>query len=237
MLKYCDKMTVVKTKPNTICMEVKTMKKILAISLAVVMALCLSVSVFAEERVVFDNPEGEAFSDLVNPWDFYGVGGFWGRAAANVLDITIDEVKAIATEGGAQFVMVFSGTNAGTPNLVFEFGDPQALAEFTVTDLGDGKYEAVASFDELVAAWEANGKTIDDIANLLVQPNYSDFKLYSAKIVTGDDTVEVAPVETEEPDTTDDGASTETPAETGIVLALVPMAVAAAAVVVAKKRG
>ena len=44
------------------------MKKILAISLAVVMALCLSVSVFAEERVVFDNPEGEAFSDLVNPW-------------------------------------------------------------------------------------------------------------------------------------------------------------------------
>ena len=220
-------------------MEVKTMKKILAISLAVVMALCLSVSVFAEERVVFDNPEGEAFSDLVNPWDFYGVGGFWGRAAANVLDITIDEVKAIATEGGAQFVMVFSGTPFGedAPSLVFEFSDPQAAAKFTVTDLGDGKYEAVASFDELVAAWEANGKTIDDIANLLVQPNYSDFKLYSAKIVTGDDTVEVAPVETEEPDTTDDGASTETPAETGIVLALVPMAVAAAAVVVAKKRG
>ena len=207
------------------------------------MALCLSVSVFAEERVVFDNPEGETFVGMAgneesfNPWDFFGIGGFWGRAAANVLDITIDEVKAIATEGGAQFVMVFSGTNAGTPNLTFDFSDPQALAEFTVTDLGDGKYEAVASFDELVAAWEANGKTIDDIANLLVQPNYSDFKLYSAKIVTGDDTVEVAPVETEEPDTTDDGASTETPADTGIVLALVPMAVAAAAVVVAKKRG
>lgn len=215
------------------------MKKILAISLAVVMALCLSVSVFAEERVVFDNPEGEAFSDLVNPWDFYGVGGFWGRAAANVLDITIDEVKAIATEGGAQFVMVFSGTNAGTPSLVFEFDSADSPStQFTVTDLGDGKYEAVASFDDLVAAWEANGKTIDDISNLLVQPNYSDFKLYSAKIVTGDDTVEVTPDETEEPDATEtDGTSTETPAETGIVLALVPMAVAAAAVVVAKKRG
>ena len=219
------------------------MKKILAISLAVVMALCLSVSVFAEERVVFDNPEGEAFAGMpgneegFSPWDFFGVGGFWGREAANVLDITIDEVKTIASEGGAQFVMVFSGTNAGTPNLVFEFSDPPAEAPFTVTDLGDGKYEAVASFDELVAAWEANGKTIDDIANLLVQPNYSDFKLYSATIVTGADAVEVAPVEPTEPDATEtDGTSTETPAETGIVLAVLPMAVAAAAVVVARKR-
>ena len=223
------------------------MKKVLAIVLSVAMLLSvLSVNVFATEIELFNDPDGETFIGMAgnetsfNPWDFFGVGGFWGRGAANVLDITIDEVKAIATEGGAQFVMVFSGTPFGedAPSLVFEFSDPQAAAKFTVTDLGDGKYEAVASFDDLVAAWEANGKTIDDIANLLVQPNYSDFKLYSAKIVTGDDTVEVTPDETEEPDTTEtDGTSTETPADTGIVLALVPMAVAAAAVVVAKKRG
>ena len=215
------------------------MKKILAISLAVVMALCLSVSVFAEEIVVFNNPEGEAFSDLVEPWDFYGIGGFWGRAAANVLDITIDEVKEIASAGGATFTMVFTGTEYGDsiPNLTFDFSDPQAAAQFVVTDNGDGTYTATAAFDDLVAAWEANGKAIDDIQNLLVQPNFSDFKLISATISTGEDAVEVAPVETEEPDTTDDGASTETPADTGIVLALVPMAVAAAAVVVAKKRG
>ena len=86
------------------------MKKILAIVIAMVMVLSLSVSVFAEEIVVFNNPEGEAFSDLVDPWDFYGIGGFWGRAAANVLDITIDEVKEIAREGGATFTMVFTGT-------------------------------------------------------------------------------------------------------------------------------
>ena len=216
------------------------MKKILAIVIAMVMVLSLSVSVFAEEIVVFNNPEGEAFSDLVDPWDFYGIGGFWGRAAANVLDITIDEVKEIAREGGATFTMVFTGTEYGdsAPNLTFDFSDPQAAAQFVVTDNGDGTYTATAEFDDLVAAWEANGKTIDDIQNLLVQPNYSDFKLYSAKIVTGDDTVEVAPVETEEPDSTEtDGTSAETPADTGIVLALVPMAVAAAAVVVAKKRG
>ena len=222
------------------------MKKILAISIAIIMVLSLSVSVFAEEIVVFDNPEGEAFSDLVNPWDFYGIGGFWGRSAANVLDITIDEVKEIASQGGAMFTYVFTGTPYGedAPNLVFEFSDPQAAAKFTVTDLGDGTYEATASFDELVAAWEANGKTIDDIANLLVQPNFSDFKLISAKIVTGADAEAVAPAEstdteTETDTTTDDTTATtepETPAETGIVLAVLPMAVAAAAVAISKKR-
>lgn len=66
------------------------MKKVLAIVLAVVMALCLSVSIFAEERVVFDNPEGEAFigmagnEETFNPWDFFGIGGFRGRAADDV---------------------------------------------------------------------------------------------------------------------------------------------------------
>lgn len=215
------------------------MKKILAIVIAMVMVLSLSVSVFAEEIVVFNNPEGEAFSDLVDPWDFYGIGGFWGRAAANVLDITIDEVKEIAREGGATFTMVFTGTEYGdsAPNLTFDFSDPQAAAQFVVTDNGDGTYTATAAFDDLVAAWEANGKTIDDIQNLLVQPNFSDFKLISATISTGEDAVEVTPVEDETTtEETPADTTTETPAETGIVLAVLPMAVAAAAAVVAKKR-
>ena len=215
------------------------MKKILAIVIAMVMVLSLSVSVFAEEIVVFNNPEGEAFSDLLNPWDFYGIGGFWGRAAANVLDITIDEVKEIASAGGATFTMVFTGTEYGdsAPNLTFDFSDPQAAAQFVVTDNGDGTYTATAAFDDLVAAWEANGKTIDDIQNLLVQPNFSDFKLISATISTGEDAVEVTPVEDETPAEDETPVdTTETPAETGIVLAVLPMAVAAAAAVVAKKR-
>lgn len=216
------------------------MKKILAIVVAMVMVLSLSVSVFAEEIVVFNNPEGEAFSDLVEPWDFYGIGGFWGRAAANVLDITIDEVKEIASAGGATFTMVFTGTEYGDsiPNLTFDFSDPQAAAQFVVTDNGDGTYTATAAFDDLVAAWEANGKAIDDIQNLLVQPNFSDFKLISATISTGEDAVEVTPVEDETPaeETPADTAEPETPAETGIALAVLPMAIAAAAVVVAKKR-
>ena len=215
------------------------MKKILAIVIAMVMVLSLSVSVFAEEIVVFNNPEGEAFSDLVDPWDFYGIGGFWGRAAANVLDITIDEVKEIASAGGATFTMVFTGTEYGdsAPNLTFDFSDPQAAAQFVVTDNGDGTYTATAEFDDLVAAWEANGKTIDDIQNLLVQPNFSDFKLISATISTGEDAVEVTPVEDETPAEDETPVdTTETPAETGIVLAVLPMAVAAAAAVVAKKR-
>ena len=215
------------------------MKKILAIVIAMVMVLSLSVSVFAEEIVVFNNPEGEAFSDLVDPWDFYGIGGFWGRAAANVLDITIDEVQEIASAGGATFTMVVTGTEYGdsAPNLTFDFSDPQAAAQFVVTDNGDGTYTATAEFDDLVAAWEANGKTIDDIQNLLVQPNFSDFKLISATISTGEDAVEVTPVEDETPAEDETPVdTTETPAETGIVLAVLPMAVAAAAAVVAKKR-
>ena len=217
-------------------LEETIMKKILAIVIAMVMVLSLSVSVFAEEIVVFNNPEGEAFSDLLNPWDFYGIGGFWGRAAANVLDITIDEVKEIAREGGATFTMVFTGGTYDTPNLTFDFSDPQAAAQFVVTDNGDGTYTATAEFDDLVAAWEANGKTIDDIQNLLVQPNFTDFKLISATISTGEDAVEVTPVEDETTTEETPVDTTETPAETGIVLAVLPMAVAAAAAVVAKKR-
>ena len=169
------------------------MKKVLAIVLSVAMLLSvLSVNVFATEIELFNDPDGETFIGMAgnetsfNPWDFFGVGGFWGRGAANVLNITIDEVKQIAEEGGATFTYVFSGEQFGSdiPSLVFEFSEPQAKALFQVTDLGDGKYEATASFDELVAAWEANGKTIDDIGNLLVQPSYSNFKLYSATITT-----------------------------------------------------
>ncbi len=217
------------------------MKKLFAIVVAMLMVMALSVSVFADEVVAFDNPDGEAFSDCINPWDFFGMGGFWGREAANVFDISVDEIKGIIAEGGATFTYVFSGSNPSeAPNLVFEFSDPQAAAKCTVVDLGDGKYEATGSLDELVAAWEANGRTLDEAANFLVQPFSSDFKLYSAKFSTGSDAVSAPaeiPAETtpDAPvDTTDDTPAA--PAETGIVLAVLPMAVAAAALALSKKR-
>ena len=67
-------------------------------------------------------------------------------------------------------------------SLVFNFDGPKAVVK--ITDIGDGKYEGTASLDELVEAWEASGKSIDDITALLIQVGYNNFKLYSAEIIT-----------------------------------------------------
>lgn len=176
------------------------MKKVLAIFIAMIMALSLSVSAFAEEIPLFSDPDGEDFLSAehgdasaegvysFNPWDFFGVGGFWGRNAANVLNITIDEVKEIVEAGGATFTMVFGGTSfgEGIPSLTFDFSEPQAAAKFVITPNDDGTYTATASIDDLYSQWTTNGKSLDDIGNLLVQPNFSNFVLYEAYITTGD---------------------------------------------------
>ena len=229
------------------------MKKILAMLLALVMLFALAVPAFAEENVVFENAEGQAFADLVNPWDFFGTDGYWGREAAQCLSVTWADIKPIMEEGGATFTYVYSGDGAGNPTLNLSFTDGNGngvTAPFTVTDLGDGKYEATVALDDMVKAWTDAGLTLDTAEAFLVQVWTGNFKLYSAKFVTGADAV--APTETTAPaeddttapaeDTTapaeDTTAPAETsePADTGIVLAVLPMAIAAAAVVISKRK-
>ena len=176
------------------------MKKVLAIVLSVAMLLSvLSVNVFAEEIELSSPPNGEDPLDeewgqwnsdqekyTFAPNDFFGTGNFWGRKAANILNISVDQVKELAKQDGVIFKYVFSGDTSGWWNdgasLTFDWSGPKAVVE--ITDIGGGKYEGTASLDELVDAWEASGKSIDDITALLIQVGYENFKLYSAEIIT-----------------------------------------------------
>ncbi len=176
------------------------MKKVLAIVLSVAMLLSVfSVNVFAEKTELFSDPNGEDFLDeewgqwnekegkyTFAPNDFFGTGNFWNRKAANILDITVDQVKELAKQDGVIFKYVFSGDTSGWWNdgasLTFDWSGPKAVVK--ITDIGGGKYEGTASLDELVDAWEANGKSIDQITALLIQVGYENFKLYSAEIIT-----------------------------------------------------
>lgn len=176
------------------------MKKVLAIVLSVAMLLSVfSVNVFAEKTELFSDPNGEDFLDeewgqwnekeekyTFAPNDFFGTGNFWNRKAANILNISVDQVKELAKQDGVIFKYVFSGDTSGWWNdgasLTFDWSGPKAVVK--ITDIGGGKYEGTASLDELVDAWEANGKSIDDITALLIQVGYENFKLYSAKIIT-----------------------------------------------------
>lgn len=176
------------------------MKKVLAIVLSVAMLLSVfSVNVFAEKTELFSDPDGEDFLNeewgqwnndqekyTFAPNDFFGTGNFWGRKAANILNISVDQVKELAKQDGVIFKYVFSGDPSGWwhdgASLTFDWSGPKAVVE--VTDLGGGKYEGTASLDELVEAWKTAGKSIDQITALLIQVGYENFKLYSAEIIT-----------------------------------------------------
>lgn len=231
------------------------MKKILALVLALAMALCaMSISVFAENIVLFDNADGDTLG-IVDPWDGFGIG-----VAVNektVGEVTLDDVKAWATQGGVKVVMVFSTTAFATwqthaPEIQFNCWDNEEALQtnFEVTDLGDGKYQGVVEIDTLVANLEAAGLTVDGINNLGIQVWCDNFTLYSLSVLTGGETVdapvaeeeapaeevEEVPAEEEAPATEEAPAEETEPAETGLALAVVPMLVAAAAVVISKKR-
>ena len=228
------------------------MKKVLAMVVALLMVCALAVPAFAEEIVVFDNPDGQAWDDLANPWDFFGTDGYWGRQSASCLSVTWADIKPIMEAGGATFTYVYMADGAGTPNLNLTFNGDSAgngvAAPFTVVDLGDGKFEATLALDDMVKLWNETGLTLDDAEAFLVQVWTGSFKLVSAKFSTGADAAAPAPSEEAAPaedttapaeDTTapsEEAAPAETPANTGIVLAVLPMAIAAAAVVASKRR-
>ncbi len=233
------------------------MKKIFALVLALVMALCaMSVSVFAETITLFNNPDGDTFKTdgtYTDPWDGFGL----GNVAVNEKafgDLTIDEIKTITLEGGAKVIMEFACASFATwqtksPELQFNNWDNEEALQVNseLTDLGNGKWMAVWSLDDCYANLINAGLTVDDIRCLGVQIWADQFVLYNVKIVTGDDAAVEAPVEDEVPvvedtpvvdDTPDveDAPADEVPAETGLALAVVPMIVAAAAVALTKKR-
>lgn len=161
-------------------------------------------AVTESQTVVFDNPSGNNVG-VESPWNFFGVGSFWGNNAD--LDISFAEIKQMIVNGGTTFSYVFSGTNPGTPRACFNFnlyGNPakEINVPCDVKDIGGGKYEATVALDTLADTWKAAGKTLDDpdVAAFLIQPWASNFKLYSAKFITPKaTTVEPKPTPTPDP--------------------------------------
>lgn len=215
------------------------MKKIFAILMAAMLVMALSVSAFAAETVVFDNPEGEVPTSCEDPWGSFGVvGDVWGRGYC--CDISLADLVALFDEGGYSFTYVYSGSGSwegNAPHAVIN-ADWDNAVDFTYTDLGDGKFEATIALADILSGY---GIASSDIETFCVQNWTTDFKLYSAKFTNEAS----APAATPEPSAPaadpEPSAPAATPADTtpapstGLALAVVPAVVALAAVAVSKK--
>ena len=217
------------------------MKRILSAVVAVVLALTLCVSAFAayEEPVVV----GLFFGDPDN--------GGWGAAAT--VEVTGPGEYTLSYEGEARnlnWIIIKNNAGETEPTSI-----PEGTTIRTTSIVMDGVeatfdtgeyYDATTGFDGTLEIQYTNTFT-----------GYAHITNFPASVSSIEVTFVVdpdnAPAESETPaeetpaeetpadtttDTTDTttDTTTETPAETGIVLAVLPVAVAAAAVVVSKKR-
>lgn len=220
------------------------MKKILSIVLAAVLVLSMSVIAFADEtlfehEVPFpeDNGWWQDYADLRSNADL--LAALKTEGAKLVI-----KADAIAGDGadGHGFQYGFQDTNSWINVLVhsnFANGEGNVGAESVVID---GDY-AIITVDG--AAFMAAAQTAGAELNAFnwINGACGGAKTYSVSVVIPDAPAEApaenteAPAEnTEAPAETTPAEETSEPANTGIVLALLPMAVAAAAVVVSKRK-
>ena len=222
------------------------MKKVLSVLLALIMVCALSVSVFAEEVVysmtttqgqnqeALDLPAtltmSDSFSRIATNW----VGG--GTEYNAIIEaINTPDASIVITYTGSItkfLIQTEKGTEDGTIELAPVEVDGKNVATIPCSDVIAAMPFACANTD---VGWGNIAFICEDGA-----------VLESFKIVTGaeapaapaDDTTApaddaadtTAPVETAPAD------ETSAPADTGIVLAVLPMAIAAAAVVVSKRK-
>ena len=236
------------------------MKKILAIAMALVMVLSLTVAVFAEDVIYNMVTTGGQYMDGIDvasgaKLDDGGEGG-WGRLATNWVQggTVLNDVLEAFKNTDASVRITFTGdiTQIGfqTENGGLEMTDIPAE---NITE-ADGKKVAIVPVATIVANAPfaiANDNT--GFFNFML--TYSgDTVLYGFEVVSGLEAA-AAPAETEEPAETEAPAETtaeteapaeapaETPAETpapeapktGLALAVVPAVMALAAVAVSKK--
>ena len=222
------------------------MKKVLSVLLALAMVCALSVSVFAEEVVYsmtatqgqdteaatladgvpLTSTQGDNYCRLATNW--VGGGSEWNALIA-----------AVKTEG-AVLRITYTGT---LNNIVFqsETGSYEETKDFTVVE-GDKNVATVDCATVVANCPVVMGGDFGGWANFMLDA--TDGTIYALEVVTGaeapapapaDETAE-APADTTAPVETAPSAETTTPADTGIVLAVLPMAMAAAAVVISKRK-
>jgi len=226
-------------------LEEKKMKKILAFIVALVMVCALSVSVYAESVSVFSSSEGEVPTSCEDPWGSFGViGDVWGRGCC--CDISLENFVDYCNKG-YNFTYVFTGTP------MFQDTYPHAVinadwdngVDIPFVDIGDGKYQATIALADILSGY---GITAADVETFCVQNWTGSFKLLSVSFTDdaaapaedtsapAEDTTAPAEDTTAPAEDTTAPVETTTPADTGIVLAVLPMAVAAAAVVISKRK-
>ena len=217
-------------------MEAKIMKRILSAVVAVVMALTLCVSAFAayEEPVVV----GLFFGDPDN--------GGWGAAAT--VEVTGPGEYTLSYEGEARnlnWIIIKNNAGETEPTSI-----PEGTTIRTTSIVMDGVeatfdtgeyYDATTGFDGTLEIQYTNTFTgyahitnfpasVSSIeVTFVVDPDNAPAEETPAEDTPAEETpAEETPAE--------ETPAEETPSETGIVLAVLPVAVAAAAVVVSKKR-
>lgn len=192
------------------------MKKALSIVVAMLMVCCLGVSVFADFDLTSEIAAG------IN----------------SNLEVSIPE--GVDVSNGATFTLSVKGTSENDTIRVYltQPGDTSRVTEVYYIEVVDGAFETTLDMpiDSTGAIQGTSDPTIImfkgvDYATPLANTTFESFVIVS----------DAAPAETSEPETTAEPETTSepetsAPAETGIALALVPMAIAAAAVVVSKRR-
>ncbi len=219
------------------------MKKILSIAVAMIMVLALSVCAFADEivytmastqgqdtenaaladGVAMASTQGDSYCRISTNW--VGGGSEWNAIIA-----------AVQTEG-AYIKLTYTGT---LNSVVFqsENGSYETTSDFVVTE-GEKNVAMVSCADIVANSPVALSGDFGGWANFMLDT--TDCTLYGFEVVIPDAAPAETPAETtSEPETPAEPAveapAQETPAKTGVVLAVLPMAVAAAALALSKKR-
>ncbi|MCC8131008.1 MAG: hypothetical protein LIO72_04575 [Ruminococcus sp.] len=220
------------------------MKKLLSLLVAVLMLCALTLSVFAEDLYVLEEASGTAagsFADGVEVSDWY----------TSVIteymfpDVMADFLEAIETDG-AQIEITADVECSGV--LLQAYADGAYTSAATTDKVSsstdaDGNYVVVFDAATVIAAYTDAGLSMDDVLNFGVDFNSGAATIYGIKVTSESASVaatEPAEAEPEEPEeaetTTSSTEETASSPDTGIVLAVLPMAAAMAAVVISKKR-
>ena len=228
------------------------MKKLLAILVAIAMTCSLSIMVFAETELY--KLETRA-SDTTDPIDGFTISGWCPSLITQYMfsDVMASFLEAIETEG-AKIEVVSSGEVNGILLQSYPLENGSGYPHIVYTEKesseADGRVVTVfdcAGFIELYTSTDHSDDpsvklSMDNVLNFAVDASEGTV-LYGVRVYTDSASAEpeTAEPETAEPETTSEPETTpepETtaPAETGIALALIPMAIAAAGVVISKRR-
>ncbi len=221
------------------------MKKILAIVMAVAMVMALSVTSFAAET--------EATLSLDN-LGYYGgtenTGVTEVDGGLNCSGAQFDVNLPVTVEAGETITVHIKGTSDGDFRVWLIEGAATASNQVYSTDLGFTGGEFDYTFDLTFEDHDSNGITSASAISfkgIAYGTNLDNFTITYVAVVTDgeeavastDDADEASEEVADSADSTDASSTettTSTNANTGVVLAVLPMAVAAAAVVASKKR-